>query len=363
MLLLGMRCWFLSRLASMYISNFQSLTPPYLVPQAEGLNWLAHAHTRGTDQSPDLIQKLLNRYGCGPDRIAQRGTYLRDFTHQNWSEMQIFGDALQPTPLDGRMHFYHEALQRPVEDLYSEVQKPAFQNWIHVSCTGYLAPSLIQNIVSHRGWGHQVQCLHAYHMGCYAAIPALRMSRGNLDTEILHTELCTLHLDPSKHEPEQLVIQSLFADGVIRYSATQARPPIGFEILELKEWVLPDSLRDMTWDVSATGFKMTLAREVPSRVQSQILELIRPWQTTNCIYAVHPGGPRILDGIKAALSLSEDQLYFSRQVLLEHGNMSSATLPHIWNRMLTETPVSTPIISLAFGPGLTVAAALMVKVA
>jgi predicted naringenin-chalcone synthase len=43
--------------------------------------------------------------------------------------------------------------------------------------------------------------------------------------------------------------------------------------------------------------------------------------------------------------------------------MSSATLPHIWMRLLeaSDVPVGTPVVSLAFGPGLTVAAALMVK--
>jgi predicted naringenin-chalcone synthase len=33
--------------------------------------------------------------------------------------------------------------------------------------------------------------------------------------DIVHTELCSLHLQPLRHEAEQLVIQSLFADGCI----------------------------------------------------------------------------------------------------------------------------------------------------
>ena len=65
---------------------------------------------------------------------------------------------------------------------------------------------------------------HAYHMGCYAAMPALRIAAGFVATgsrrvDSSHTELCSLHLDPTDHRLEQLVVQSLFADGLIRYSA------------------------------------------------------------------------------------------------------------------------------------------------
>lgn len=275
--------------------------------------------------------------------------------------MQIFSQPGSGADLDHRTAFFKEVLQPAIDGFYAEKEAP-FKNWIHVTCTGYSSPSVIQNIVSQRGWGSQVEVLHAYHMGCYAALPALRMARGLEDTEILHTELCTLHLNPAKHEPEQLVIQSLFADGVIRYRASQAKPADGFHIEELREWIVPDSLKAMTWDVAAGGFQMTLAREVPKILQDSIAALIGPWQTKDTVYAIHPGGPRIIDAVAAGLGLSEEQVHFSRQVLRHHGNMSSATLPHVWRDMLSEIPVGAPVISLAFGPGLTLAASLMRRV-
>ena len=69
-------------------------------------------------------------------------------------------------------------------------------------------------------------------MGCYAAVPAVRIAAGLVATrlrarvDIVHTELCSLHLDPADHRIEQLVVQSLFADGLIRYSlvADERRP-------------------------------------------------------------------------------------------------------------------------------------------
>jgi predicted naringenin-chalcone synthase len=79
--------------------------------------------------------------------------------------------------------------------------------------------------------------------------------------------------------------------------------------------------------------------------------------------AIHPGGSRILDGIAACLELTEAQMAHSRRVLHERGNMSSATLPHIWARMAADPAVRPGelILSLAFGPGLTVTGNILRK--
>jgi predicted naringenin-chalcone synthase len=341
-----------------YVSNFKNLPPPYIVDQKTALNWLSRAHARN---APDIgalkFEKLLSRYGCSADKIDRRGSFLRDFAHENWYEMQLFN---RPVSLSERTQFFKEILLEPVRKLY-ESDPGRFKSWVHVTCTGYVSPSLIQILASQFGWGDRIECMHAYHMGCYAAFPALKMARGNLNAEILHTELCTLHLDPANHEPEQLVIQSLFSDGVIRYRVSEDRPENGFEVLELKEVIAAGTLDDMRWDLSKDRFQMTLSREVPRLVEEGVKGLVKRWQDETCVYAIHPGGPRIIDAVKDALNLSEEQVYFSRKILREYGNMSSATLPHVWMHMLDEVKPGTKVISMAFGPGLTLSAGLMRK--
>ena len=96
-----------------------------------------------------------------------------------------------------------------------------------------LPPSAAQRLVAAKGWGAATRVTHAYHMGCYAAFPALRMAAGFLSApdslrasglkrvDVVHTEMCSLHMNPLHHAAEQLVVQSLFADGVhppIRYA-------------------------------------------------------------------------------------------------------------------------------------------------
>src|SRR5690606_3021991 len=84
---------------------------------------------------------------------------------------------------------------------------------------------------------------------------------------------------------------------------------------------------------------------------------------SEALFAVHPGGPKILHYVKKLLQLKDKQLEHSYAILNNYGNMSSATLPHIWKAILDDArvPPKTPIISLAFGPGLTICSAVMEK--
>jgi predicted naringenin-chalcone synthase len=70
-----------------------------------------------------------------------------------------------------------------------------------------------------------------------------------------------------------------------------------------------------------------------------------------------------VDLVQHVLELRDPQVAASRDVLLRFGNMSSATLPHVWREIVHDDaiPSGTPVVSLAFGPGLTVAGSLMVR--
>ena len=140
----------------------------------------------------------------------------------------------------------------------------------------------------------------------------------------------------------------------------------------IHELVVPDSEGAMSWIVADAGMKMTLARDVPDRIASAlrgfVLELFKRGGLSlgalpDSIVAVHPGGPRIIDRVRDILELDDAKVQTSRDVLRDHGNMSSATLPHIWMRLAADRAIrpGTVIPSLAFGPGLTVCGVLLEK--
>ncbi len=303
----------------------------------------------------------------------------------DWDALAIYDVTRHPRGKGtaARSRVFAEAVNAYFEAEYDD-EPVAPGDLVHVTCTGYVSPSGAQRLVERKGWGRSTRVTHAYHMGCYAAFPALRIAVGSLcaperlassaverRVDIVHTELCTLHLDPSNHSIEQLVVQSLFADGFIRYSVREGGP--GLRLLALDERVLPESVDAMSWVLSDGGMQMTLARDVPQRIAA----MLRPFVTglyekagldagarlAATVFAVHPGGPKIIDGVRDVLELGEAQVKTSRQVLYDHGNMSSATLPHVWMRLLADegTRPGTLVLSLAFGPGLTVCGALFEK--
>jgi predicted naringenin-chalcone synthase len=183
-------------------------------------------------------------------------------------------------------------------------------------------------------------------------------------------------MDTSDHAPEQLVIQSLFADGNIKYSVTEhdgAPAGSGLEILRIHEQIIPSTGDQMSWVTGEWGMRMTLSREVPASVVRSLRQFldgllvgsgVSPEEAAEtAIFAIHPGGPRIIDSIQEFAELRDEQVAHSRSVLLRYGNMSSATLPHVWRDLVADDSVAPgrPIVSLAFGPGLTIFGALLRK--
>jgi predicted naringenin-chalcone synthase len=213
----------------MYISNFVSIRPSYESTQQETLDWLVNAHVAAENGDAEFkvkIQEDLNRYGCKPGRIAKRGHVTPDYLHENWDAMEIFRLNEHPSGADlgVRLRLFALHAERAFDKFYRGLHLPP-DDMIHVSCTGYVSPSGAQKIVSKKSWGQKTTVTHAYHMGCYASIPALRMGQGFLAidqgkevVDIVHTEICSIHANPASHKPDQLVSQSLFADGFIKYS-------------------------------------------------------------------------------------------------------------------------------------------------
>jgi predicted naringenin-chalcone synthase len=376
------------------LHSFQLLRPEYESTQEAALEWLVQSHTQAeskrcaqnnqtfdSDPFATLMRKALERFGCNPKHIGKRGHVLKDYCPGDETSRQVFGPDAPPEGwgIEVRTRIFENTVDAAFQKLYEQVQDPPEQI-IHVTCTGYVSPSGAQKLVSQKHWHTTTRVMHAYQMGCSAAIPALRIARGLLAAEpmvavdIVHTELCTLHLNPALHSPEQLVVQSLFADGMIRYqmgTIPDSIPSAALEILSLVEEMAPDSLEAMAWRPADWGMRMVLSAEIPKLIAERIGGFVEELfvkagigdELANSIFAIHPGGPKILEFIREKMGLDPVSLRFSRAVLHDYGNMSSATLPHIWARIL-ETPTvpdGTPIVSLAFGPGLTICGALLRK--
>jgi predicted naringenin-chalcone synthase len=112
----------------------------------------------------------------------------------------------------------------------------------------------------------------------------------------------------------------------------------------------------MAWIAAADGFRLRLAPDVP-RALGQALpaltdRLLTGRARASCRWAVHPGGPRILDGVERTLGLAAGSLDASRAALAHGGNRSSGTVLAILDALCRESWAG-PCAAYAFGPGLT----------
>jgi len=124
----------------------------------------------------------------------------------------------------------------------------------------------------------------------------------------------------------------------------------------------------MTWSVTDLGFRMRLSSKVPGVLDRHVLplttELLGRHQLTVADvdhWAIHPGGPRIVGTIARRLNLTEEAVNASRDTLRTHGNCSSATTLLVLDELSrrSEIVAGQHVVAMAFGPGLTLYAALL----
>jgi len=257
-----------------------------------------------------------------------------------------------------RMHRYAEAA--PELALKAISALPATDGVTHLviaSCTGFMAPGLDQVIARRLGLAADVERVSIGFMGCYAGITLLRTAahivRSQPEARVLavSVELCTLHLQETD-DLESLLAMGQFADGAA--AALVSAEGEGLGLGEGLSAALEESGDLITWTVGDTGFAMHLSGAVPGRLAEALddpqLQATIMGDDPPQAWAVHPGGRSVLDAAERGLKLPADALNASRGVLSEFGNMSSATVIFVIERLMRERPANG--IALAFGPGL-----------
>jgi predicted naringenin-chalcone synthase len=240
-----------------------------------------------------------------------------------------------------------------------------------VSCTGYATPGLDILLARDLAMPAGIQRLHIGHMGCYAAVPGLAavadaaVARGKVGA-LLCLELPSLHIQPPTEDVEQMVAHALFADAAV--AAVVAPDRAGLELVDVVARTDSDHARLMSWDVTDQGFRMGLSPAIPAILEKHVAgvvdELLRPHGLEPgdvAGWAVHPGGPRILDVIAERVGLREEDLAESNAILRDYGNCSSATVMLVLQRIQQQREIADGrhVVCMAFGPGLTLYAALL----
>jgi len=251
-----------------------------------------------------------------------------------------------------------------------------------VSCTGYATPGLDILLARDLGMQDSVQRLHVGHMGCYAALPGLGATADFVVARekpavMLCLELTSLHVQPSTEtgrsgEPtpedlQQMVAHALFSDAAAAVVLEPGERP-GLEVVDVVARTDASTADHMTWDVTDLGFKMGLSPAVPDVLARHARPVVEELLGRHGVaveevagWAVHPGGRKIVEVVGEVLDLPEEQLAPSYDVLRDVGNCSSATVLLVLERLqqTRDLPPGGHVVAMAFGPGLTLYAALL----
>ncbi|HEY9776155.1 MAG TPA: type III polyketide synthase [Planktothrix sp.] len=276
-----------------------------------------------------------------------------------------------------RMSRYHKSATKLAELVCERVMKIAgidISNITHlvtVSCTGFSSPGVDLHLVENLNLPRSIARTHVGFMGCHGALNGLRVAQSfcqaNQDAVVLlcATEICSVHFQYG-WDHNAVVANSLFSDGSAALIMSGSTQWSGQHIHAASaSYVVPDTADVMTWQIGDNGFSMTLSPKLPEIIQQQLPQFVESWLSDNGMriedvggWAVHPGGPRILQATETCLGLNAKALELSKQVLSEFGNMSSPTILFIVDRLRANN-CPKPWVLLAFGPGLTIEAALI----
>lgn len=331
--------------------------------------------------SADDKQKKILSYLYRHSGIDTRYSVIPDFTlPMNQWEFFPHSRNLEPFPnLEHRMKWFKmNALQLSLaaatKCIDGIITKDELTHLITVSCTGMSAPGLELELMEAMHLKADTSRTAINFMGCYAAIHGLKMANDIVNANpaakvlVVCTELCSLHFQKTFTE-DAITAPLLFADGSAAVLVcSDADPRAGLKMASFYSEVLEDAKDSMSWNLSSSGFVMTLSGDVPEIFRADIGSLkdhalAKAGYDQDAIkyFCIHPGGKRILEAIAKGLTLSDDDLAASYKILREYGNMSSATilfvLKEMWPQLATDK--GAHIFAAAFGPGLTMESLIM----
>jgi alkylresorcinol/alkylpyrone synthase len=241
---------------------------------------------------------------------------------------------------------------------------------VTTTVTGVAVPSLDARIAGRLGLRPDVRRVPIFGLGCVAGAAGVARLHdyllGHPDdvAALVSVELCSLMFPAAQPTMASLVGSALFGDGaaaVVSVGSRRARQvrAAGPDVVASQSRLYPDSLDTMGWDVGASGFRLVLSPDLPDLIERYFADDVKSFLADHDLsiddigsWVSHPGGPKVLESITAALDLDGAALELSWRSLSEIGNLSSSSVLHVLRDARAKPPpAGTPGLMMAMGPG------------
>ncbi len=238
---------------------------------------------------------------------------------------------------------------------------------IFVSVTGVATPSIDARLMNRLELPPSVRRLPIFGLGCVAGAAGISRAADFVKAYpqevavLLSVELCSLTLQLRDLSIPNLISSGLFGDGAAALVMVgENREASGPRVRATRSIFYRDTERVMGWDISERGFQVVLSAAVPEVVRDHLRADVDRFLADQGLsradissWVAHPGGPKVLEAMEAALEVPREALAVTWKSLREIGNLSSASVLMVLEETMANhrpTPGSLGML-LALGPG------------
>ncbi|MFC7446333.1 type III polyketide synthase [Rhodococcus daqingensis] len=339
--------------------------PDLVLDQSVAADWMAGQFTDPEQQA--RIRRIFRKTMIDTRRFAVDPL-----------DPRVHAPSGKPATIQDRMHlFYRHAVPLAVDvarRALDGVDPADLGLLVFATSTGVIAPGVDVAVVEDLGLPRSVARLVVNFMGCAAAMNGIRTAsdfvQANPDKKamVLCIELNSVHASPVE-DVNDAVIHSLFGDGCgavvigANRGAEQAQP--GTIVIRDNFTHLFEATEDgIAVGVNHDGIRCELSENVPQYIYNGVAPVVGDVLRRNGlrqpdidVWAIHPGGPKILLESARSLGLTPEASSTSWEVLGEYGNMSSVSLIFVLERIAGQAGANKPIstgVAFSFAPGVTI---------
>jgi alkylresorcinol/alkylpyrone synthase len=236
-----------------------------------------------------------------------------------------------------------------------------------VSVTGIATPSIDARLINRMGLRPDLKRVPIFGLGCVAGAAGIARAADYVRAfpaeaaVLLSVELCSLTLQRQDLSIPNLIASGLFGDGAAAAIVVGSeRDADGPEIVATRSVFYPDSERVMGWDISQSGFQIVLSADVPKVVEEHLRADVDAFLAERELtradiasWVCHPGGPKVLEAMEAALEIPREALELTWDSLARVGNLSSSSVLLVLADTMAKRrpPAGSWGMLLALGPG------------
>lgn len=236
---------------------------------------------------------------------------------------------------------------------------------ITVSCTGIMIPSLDAYLINSLKLRQDIVRLPVTEMGCAAGISGMIYAKNFLQANpgkraaVIAVESPTATFQLDDFSMANIVSAAIFGDGAACVLFSSHESDEGPKILADDMYHFYDAIHMMGFKLVNSGLQMVLDPEVPATIASHFPDIIHPFLEKNQLkmedidhLIFHPGGKKIVQTVEELFSDLGKNIDDTKEVLRLYGNMSSATVLYVLERIMDTNPKQGEKgLLLSFGPG------------